>query len=302
MKRIGILRGGTGNNFEASIFEGGNMIRHIGEYLGDKYKTVDILIDKQGSWHLNGLPTLPWDLIDKVDVIWDTLGSNDSTILKSIAIPTLGKSTSAFMFENNRELLKNTLRNIGVKMPRHIVLPAYQADFDGDKDKYILKKAGEIHAKFGAPWIVKSYNRNPAMGIHIAKTYPELINALEDAVAHGDSILIEELITGASVPAHSVSSFRNKDIYVFPLKAYSRQVSGGDSSELTGLVETLHKQLGVKHYMNAHFVINPRSGIYVTHLSFLPDLTSESHLHTACDSIGAKVHHVIESILDKAIK
>lgn len=43
-KRIGILRGGNGKHYALSLKKGGDIISHLHEYLGEKYKPVDIWI------------------------------------------------------------------------------------------------------------------------------------------------------------------------------------------------------------------------------------------------------------------
>ena len=40
---------------------------------------------------------------------------------------------------------------LDINMPKHIVFPVYQEDFDGPKEKYAEKKAGEVFQKFGPP-------------------------------------------------------------------------------------------------------------------------------------------------------
>ena len=51
-KRVGILRGGAGKNYLSSLKKGGEIILHISENLSDKYKPVDILVDKDYIWHI----------------------------------------------------------------------------------------------------------------------------------------------------------------------------------------------------------------------------------------------------------
>jgi len=61
-RRVGILRGGTGEHYASSLKKGGDIILYISENLSNKYKVVDILIDKDHIWHLGGLPISPSDL------------------------------------------------------------------------------------------------------------------------------------------------------------------------------------------------------------------------------------------------
>ena len=51
MKRVGIMRGGPGKNYEFSLQEGAEIIAHIFECLGNSWKPVDILIDRDSVWH-----------------------------------------------------------------------------------------------------------------------------------------------------------------------------------------------------------------------------------------------------------
>src|SRR3989344_8014556 len=91
IKRVGILRGGTGEHYASSIHKGGGIISHILDNLSEKYKVADILIDKDGNWHLGGIPISPADLRCKVDVIWNTSRhSSLSLALDSLSIPNIG--------------------------------------------------------------------------------------------------------------------------------------------------------------------------------------------------------------------
>mgnify|MGYP003425404996 CR=1 FL=1 len=58
MLKIGVIRGGMSNEYDTSLSSGGNILAHLrSEKLNNKYKTFDVLVDKAGVWHLNGIPT-----------------------------------------------------------------------------------------------------------------------------------------------------------------------------------------------------------------------------------------------------
>ena len=192
-KKIGILRGGNKEHYEKSLQKGGELILHIHENLKDKLKTVDILVDGNGIWHADGLPIRPVELVNKVDVVWNTTHPNFSSILKEIGIPNIGIDTFPFVLSMNRSILHESMKEIGVKMPRHLVFSAYQEDIDGNRDKFIFKKSKEVHQKFSPPWIVKSLTNDPYIGVHVAKTFPELLEAIGDIVNQEKSILLVQL-------------------------------------------------------------------------------------------------------------
>jgi D-alanine-D-alanine ligase len=299
--KVGILRGGTGRHYESSLRKGGDLISHISKNLSDKYKTVDILVDKKGKWHINGIPVNPADLAHKVDVIWNTVRANVSSTLQNFSIPHISNSIFSSTLENSREMLEEHIKDIGIQMPRSIVLPLYQKDFDGPRERYAIKKAKEIFEKFGSPWIVKSFTDDSDMGIHLAKTFGELAEAIEDGVAHAKSILVEEFIGGKVASMHSVPSFRGQDIYVFPPGNAFGNFTSAEKEKLISLAKDLHNHIGAKHYLKSDFVLNPRGKLYLLNIESTPDLKPDSHFSQICESVGAKMHHIIEHILQRAL-
>ena len=318
-KRVGVLRGGAGGHYESSLQKGGEIISHIFENLPHKYKVFDILIDKEGVWHINGVPIIPADLIHKVDVVWDTTHSNLSTTLDNFSIPNIGVSSFSTTLQNSKEMLREHMKKVGVEMPRHIILPIYQKDFDGLRERYPIKKAKEVHEKFAGPWIVKSLtpdlNMGPVrgregsqrpsasngMGIHLAKTFNELVAAIEDGVKHEKSILVEEFISGKVVSIHSVPDFRGEDIYTFPFGNSFGNFSPDEKEKLINLVKELHRHIDAKHYLKSDFILSPRGKVYLLQIELTPNLRSDSHFSQVCELVGAKTHHVVEHILERIL-
>lgn len=298
IKRVGILRGGNGKNYNSSLRNGGDIISHINENLESKYKTFDILIDKDGTWHLNGLPIKPEDLVHKIDLAWNTTNPNFENILNNLSIPYVGIGAMASGFENSDELLRKHLKSVNVNIPRSIVLPLYQKDFDGDREKYAIKKAKEIHGKFPGPWIVKSFTPDKSMGIHLAKTFPQLIDAIEDGVKHEKSILIEEFISGKVASVHALSKFRNEDVYAFPLGNTFGKFSQEEKDKLVKYAKDLFHHLGARHYLKCDFILNKRGNVYVYGIECTPNLKPNSHFSEVCTLVGTKSHHVMEHILE----
>ncbi len=297
MKRVGILRGGIGDTYASSLKKGGEILLHINENLADKYKTFDILIDRDGAWHLNGRPIDPSDLMHRVDVVWNTSHANLGYIMESFSIPHISTGAFSSTLSTSREMLREHMKKLGIDMPRHIVIPMYQKDFDGSPERYAIKKAKAVHEKFGAPWIVKSFTPDSSMGIHLAKTFDELVGAISDGVKHGQSILIEEFIPGKVAALHSVRNFRNEKIYTFPLGTTFGKFTLEEKEKLNNLVKYLHLHAGASHYLKSDVVLHSRGKIYLLGIAETPNLKSGSHFIEACELSGVKPHHVIEHIL-----
>jgi len=298
-KRVGILRGGNNKNYDSSLRKGGEILQHINEHLADKYKVVDILVDKDGVWHLGGVPINPSDLFHKVDVVWNTASHESSNICKSFSIPIIGAVSYSHVLEGSRELLREHVKEINIPMSRHIVLPLYQEDFDGPKERYSIKKAKEVHAKFGAPWIVKSFTPDSMMGIHLAKTFNELVGAIEDGVNHEKSILVEEFIEGKIASLHSVRGFRGEDLYTFPIGNSYGVFSGEEKENLAKISKDIYKHIGAEYYLKSDFIMNPRGMCYLLGVSLTPDLKTGSHFSEVCELVGTKLHNLTEHFLTK---
>ena len=286
-KRVGILRGGMGNQYTSSIRKGGDIISHIFENLSEKYKVVDILIDKDGNWHANGLPVVPADLVRKVDVVWNTSKQPSlSIILDNFSIPNIGSSSFLKILESNREMLEMHMKSIGIKMPRFIIFP---------------KDAREVFEKFSAPWIVKINNE-----IKLVKTFNELVETIKDRT----NVIIEEFIAGKPSTVHSISGFRGEDIYVLPAcNAFSiadagrppQNFTADEKEKIIAFAKDLHKHLATEHYLKSDFVLHPKRGLFLTNIESSPDLRKESHFEQSCQYIGAEMHHILEHILDKTL-
>jgi D-alanine-D-alanine ligase-like ATP-grasp enzyme len=306
-KRVGVLRGGTSGNYEASLREAGDLMIYIFENLSDKWKPIDIFIDCNEVWHIKGIPIKPIELQQKVDVVWDTTNSNASVILERLGVKRVGINSFSSLLQTHRPLLEEYLKNVGVNMPKSIILPSYQKDFDGPKEQYALKKAQEIFKKFTSPWIIRAYPVDVNTGVRVAKTFTELTNAIEDAMLYRPSILVEELIPGKTVSIHSLAGFRDKEIYSLPLISVtkgnvnlSEDFSEEEKVKFLNTVKDIYKHLGATYYLNSNFVLHPTRGIYLTSVCFSPNLR-DSHFLYSCDSIGLKPYEVFDYILRRAL-
>ncbi|MEO5635119.1 MAG: hypothetical protein ABIS26_00095 [Candidatus Paceibacterota bacterium] len=299
-KRLGVIRGGEGEHYISSLKKGGEIILHINDNLSDTWKVSDILIDHNGVWHFSGVPIVPAELASKVDLVWDTTFPGMSNTLKSLSIPSIGNDPFFSALEKNNDFLKNNVRELGISMPRSIVLPLYQEDFDGPRERYSIKKAKEVHEKFGAPWLVKSFTPDSNMGIHLAKTFGELAGAIEDGVKHDKSILVQEFIAGKVASVHSIPNFRSEKVYTFPLGNSFGNFSSEEKEKLINTVKGMYSHLGAKHYLKSDFVLNTRGKIYLFGIGSHPDLNVDSHFSQVCELIGIKASHVVDHILEKA--
>ena len=298
------MRGGAGKQYQTSLKRGGNIISYIFDRFPDKYKIVDILIDKDHIWHLGGLPISPSDLSPRVDIVWNTTHPSFSNILNSLNIPNISSSSFSSSLVNSQEMLRKHMVQIGISIPRSIVLPIYQKDFSGPPEKYAIKKAREVFGKFSSPWVVRSFmpgEDKTEMNVHLAQTFEELVDAISEGVVRETSILVEEFIAGKVVSIHCVPHFRGEELYIFPTVEVFGNFSQEDKKMLTILAKDLYHHLGAKHYLKSNLLLDKRGKVYLLDFEFTPNLKSYSHFSQACESASAKMHDVVEHILEQAL-
>ena len=297
-RRVGILRGGQDDWHDASLREGSELLTFVLENMYPKWRPLDIYVDKEGVWHLQGKPIVPSDLMQKVDLVWNSASPEYTNILRALSIPTVGKE--AFM-----ELIKHPVhfsefaKQTGIKTIRRIIVPVYQPDIDGAPEAYAAKKAKEIWQKFPAPWIVRSYNTDHNVAARVAKTFPELLEAMMVLIIRGDSMLVEELIPGKVVCVHVLPGFRNQSVYHFPISALYR-LSLEEKKAVSNTINQITLQVTTS-YVKIDMVIHPRIGIHILGVDFTPDCKEGSHFDETCSNAGVRTSHAFNHIFESVL-
>lgn len=332
MLKVGVIRGGISGEHDVSLASGAQVISHLlGDKLSNKYKAVDIFIDRDGVWHMNGLPTDISKVSHRVDLVINALHGDygeDGKIqqeLELMGIPYTGSGPLSSAIGYNKLLTKQQFERLGIKTPRHMLFPAYQDDFDGPKSKYAERKARDVWEKMPPPWIVKPLTGGSSMGVHVCKTFESLIKALEDGVDKNVSVLVEEFITGKEATVGVVNNFRGKDVYTLPpieirvpktsmffdnevkYNGKSQEICPGnftneEKKELERLASLIHTGLDLDHYSRSDFIVHPKKGIYALEVNTLPGLTGESLMPKALRAVGSDLPEFIEHLINLAMK
>jgi len=331
MIKVGVIRGGISGEYEVSLASGAQVLEHLrGDKLNKKYKAIDIFIDREGIWHINGIPTSVDKLNHKVDVIVNALhgdyGEDGKVqqILEQRNIPYTGSGPLASAIGYNKFLSKQEFAKLGINTPKHILFPAYQDDFDGPRDRYAEKKAREVWERMSPPWIVKPLTGGSSLGVHVCKTFQSLVDAFEESVDEKVSVLVEEFIKGKEATVGVIDDFRGQKFYALPpieiripktssffdkevkYNGKSEEICPGnftdkEKRELERLASLIHSGLDLSHYSRSDFIVHPKKGIFALEVNTLPGLTSESLMPKALSAVGANFPDFIEHIIKLAI-
>ena len=179
---------------------------YIGEGIGNisSYKDIPallaksqrvIMISEGGRVLLQPYPLRRWGANKplEVDIVFPVVhGTNveDGALqgyLKTLGVPFVGPDVTASAVSMDKFITKAVLKMHGIP-----VLDAEVYTLSDYEDMDTLVPA--IEERFGYPVIVKPVNLGSSVGISIAKTGAELVNALDDAFRYATRVLVEHAI------------------------------------------------------------------------------------------------------------
>lgn len=330
--RVGVLRGGVSPEYDVSLASGANVFAALSQDLSHKYKPVDMLVTRDGKWHIGGVPATRESIRDQVDIIWNALhggigedGTVSSFMHHDLEIPFTGSRAYASALAMEKPLAKQKLKSFGIKMPLHYQIDLYDRNIHGPLKLYAVEKAKEVFRMCPAPWVIKPVSGGSSLGIRVAKTLPELAQMIEQAVTGDEEVMVEQWIFGREATGAVIENFRNKELYpLLPIEIQkspndvfdyeskyngtTREVIGGSLTEnekrkIEELSALVHKELGLRHYSRSDFIITPRGEVYFIEVNSLPGLTSESLVPKALSAVGMSfpnfVDHVLELVMNE---
>jgi len=322
---VGVLRGGPSSEYDISLLSGQAVLQHLPEDFGRR----DILVTRDGRWHIDGIETTPDRLHGRVDVIWNAMhgqyGEDGKVqqIFERHYIPYTGSGPLASAIAMNKILTKEHYKKEGIKTPRAVVL-----DVRAQKGETLLYTEGfrpsvgtgtgyegislEIFRKMAPPWVVKPVSSGSSVGITVVRLLKDLPEAIRIAREHSEQILVEEYIRGREVTAGVIDDFRGHSHYsLFPvevvrhldkrvLHAPALTLSALEKRVVEELALRVHKSLGLRHYSNTDFIISQR-GVYALETNSQPGLTRESLLPKALHAVGSSYPEFLKHITNLAI-
>lgn len=316
--RVAVLRGGPSSEYDVSLITGKSVL----DVLKNKYETKDILIDKMGVWHMNGLPVTPEKVCRSVDVIFNAMhgeyGEDGKVqqILNLLSIPYTGSEALPSAIAMNKELTKNVFKKNGIKTPSGIVFD------DGDS---IAEMVEITFRTISPPWIVKPANGGSSVGTTFVRTVHELGDALIKSFGYSRKTLVEEFIAGREATCGVIDDFRGKKHYsLLPVEIIkpenraffdyeckydgsTREICPGNfrrdiSEKIQDMAVKIHKSVGLRHYSRSDFIISPKRGIYALEVNTLPGLTPQSLFPKSINAVGCSYDQFLDHLIHLALK
>lgn len=314
--RVGILRGGVSGEYDVSLKTGASVLRQLPE----KYKGVDIVVDKLGTWHFNGVARSPERIFPHMDVVFNALHGywgEDGKVQKLLdqhGVRYTGSEALASAIGMNKIAAKNFFTTNG------LLTPAFTTIARGED---IEARAVELFRAFHQPSVVKAATGGSSIGVGIAKNFRQFKNCIYEALYYSNTVLIEEMIEGREATCAVVDNFRDTRHYAFPpieiipppthsFFDYESKYDGSTREvcpahfplatkrAIERAAIAAHKTVGARHYSRSDFIVSPR-GIYILEINTLPGLTEASLLPKACAAVGLSLPNFLDHVVSLAL-
>ncbi len=320
--KVAVLRGGPSSEYEVSLKTGAGVLAN----LPAKYEGIDVLIDKEGVWHIGGTPIKPEKLHLRAEVAFLALHGEygeDGTIQKFFethGFPFTGSKSLASALGMNKGLSKKIFADHGIPTPNGRVITKREgADFH--------KTALELFKTFTQPSVIKPVDRGSSVGVSICHTLPEIEEGLQKAFSVSKAALVEECIRGKEATCGVLEDFRGQDFYALPpveilpkkhQKFFDYESKYSDTEGAKEIcpgnftrkeIETIekyaiavHKALGARHYSRTDFMVHPKRGIFALEINTLPGLTPTSLIPKEMDAVGSSYSELLDHLITLALE
>lgn len=309
---VGVLRGGTSSEYPHSLKTGAAMMAALPE---ERYETRDILIGKDGTWHLRGMPVDPARALQQIDVALNALHGGvgeDGTIhriLDRAGVPYPGSRAHPAGSALNKIRAREILRRADIQMPRAV-------SFSTSNNMNTRDMSDAVFALFGPPYMVKPSTEGSSHGLRVAETIIELPDVLADAMDEFGAVLVEEYVMGSHVTIGIIEEFRNEELYALPpaevalpeaSRYFDPEIEGEDvlhsvptrlshevKVQIAELARRAHTALRLAHFSDADFVVSRSGRPHILEVNSLPGLHTRAAFPHMLEAVGSSVREFLE--------
>ncbi|MEW5745638.1 MAG: D-alanine--D-alanine ligase [Nitrospirota bacterium] len=302
-KRIGVLAGGTSAEREVSLRSGSAVHKAL---LSRGYDAVFIDAGEDLCEVLKR---------ERVELAFVVLhggaGENGAVqgLLEVLGVPYTGSGVMASALAMDKEASKMVFSYHEIPVTPFMVVRRGQLGSGSRINLQLLITMVGIPL----PWVVKPATEGSSIGVSIVKEEGEIEDAVRDAFAYGDRIIIETFVKGKEVQIGILDQRALGGVEVRPSRefySYEAKYTPGlteyilppeiDSAAYT-VLETLalraHRALGCKGATRVDFILDEANNPYLLEVNTIPGMTETSLLPKIARLAGLEFPDLIEEIL-----
>ncbi len=224
--------------------------------------------------------------------------------LELMGIPYTGSGYLGSALAMDKDLTKRLVRAAGVRTPAWRIA------------SYRREPVEQMMASVDLPCVVKPVDSGSSIGVAIARTREELLNALE-ANRHLGRVILEQYVVGREIqvgvlqnqalpsieiiPKQGFYDYRNKYVPGAALEICPSPIDPKIEETLRETALKVHLLLGLKTYSRADFIVDKAGQAYFLEINTLPGMTPTSLMPQEAAAVGIDYGQLCQRILDDAI-
>jgi D-alanine-D-alanine ligase len=298
-KKIGVLMGGLSSEKEISLKTGEAVTVAL---LERGYQAHPIYVGREVARQLRDA---------KIEVAFLALhgkyGEDGCVqgVLEMLEIPYTGAGVLASALAMNKLKSKEMFRLHNLPTPAYYV--ARREDLPALED---------LHGGFGFPVVVKPSCEGSSVGVSLVRSTPELLPAIQAALAYDRDVLVERYIPGMEVSVAvldgralgAVEIVSSRSFYDYTAK-YDKgvteyyvppRVSATRYANLLTLAEKAHEALDCSGVTRVDLRVSERGNEYLLEVNTLPGMTATSLVPKIAAAAGLSFSNLVERILHGA--
>lgn len=303
--RVGVLRGGPSSEYDISLRSGANVLNHLPE----RYAPIDILVTKDGEWHVGGVARTPDKIFPHVDVVWNGLhgkyGEDGKVqkMLETFGVPFTGSGSFASAMGMNKNFSKALFGYHNFKTPIHTVVYSHDNTYSA---------LIEIFQSIPHPSVIKPISGGSSISTFIARDFDMFKAGIEEVLKQNIAAVVEEYIDGVEVSCGVIEGSDGQGLYaLFPTCPSNENSTNSNvcpapiSNEQKKFIQKLaidvHKHFNLKHYSSVDAIIHPTRGVFLLEVDTLPVLLHNSIFPTALRTADITIEDFIDHVLTLAL-
>ena len=223
-----------------------------------------------------------------------------------MGIPYTGSGYLGSAIAMDKDLTKRVVAPLGVRTPEWQIVDCRKADPE------TACPAVEL------PCVVKPVDSGSSIGVSIAHTQAELVQALRDAARNGDRVVVERYIRGREIQVGILDGKALPSIEIIPLQGfydYENKYQPGAAKEITpapipeelerDLADTavkVFRALGLRAYSRADFILDEEGKSWFLEINTLPGMTPTSLVPQEAEAVGISYGELCEKIIEIALR
>jgi len=341
--RLAIIFGGKSAEHEVSIKSARNVIQALDK---KKYNLVILGISKVGDWfqfeeadmlssknvfaskrkkavtvyaEKNGMVVQNNSKKTKIEVVFPIIHGTfgeDGTLqgmLKAYGVPFVGSSILGSAVGMDKDVAKRLMREAGIPVSKFLVYRKRQQDELSFEE---IKKALSV------PFFVKPANLGSSVGISKVKNKNDFSQAIKDAFAYDNKIIIEEAVVGKEIecsvmgnenpmasvlgeiiPSHDFYSYKAKYLdKKGAITAIPANIPKDVAKKIQALAIQTFEVLCCEGMGRVDFFLTNSNKIFVNEINTIPGFTSVSMYPKLWEQSEVAYSDLIDNLIDLAIE